>query len=52
MFLSFRNGRNITGKHSDFVTFKLSDDYKQILEAEKGHLYPFEEKGSGLYPQD
>ena len=36
----------------DFLTFKINDDYKQILWTEKGHFYPFEEKGSGLEPQE
>ena len=36
----------------DFVTFSFNDDYKQTLQAEKGHFYPFEEKGRGLDHQD
>ena len=37
----------------DFVTFKLSDDFRQIRnEAVKGHFYPFEDLGKGLDPED
>ena len=51
MFFRFRNGRNVTGIFSDFVTFKFSNDYMQILLSEKGHFYSFEVKGRGLDSQ-
>ena len=34
------------------ITFKVNDNYKQILCIEKGHFHPFEERDMALDPQD